>query len=346
MSNTSANHKSLVRLPLSVFRNLVCFPDDSKEEASVTDLKETVCSKLAPRATSVLDLLQLSPITLMHLVSPAFTFEECKELIRRICALYQAPHISAMQLLRRQQQKNSRSLSSGLPSLDTDIVRFSSITEIVGQSGVGKSQLAMQLCVLAAADKGFGTIYIDTETNLRFLPRLHQIAQSRSPSNAQEVIENVILYNPSSTQELMTILNTRLEEDIIRQNSSMFPIRLIIIDSIAAPLLCERNAPQRSKIIFEMSQLLKRIADEWNLAVVVTNQIVSTNNVTVNSALGTSWYHCVTTRLLLQQQQVSVPMEGEASSHFSRIAKIQKSNIAGLKSVHFQITQIGICEIV
>ena len=92
--------------------------------------------------------------------------------------------------------------------------------------------------------------------------------------------------------------------------------------------------------------MLKRLADEWNLAVVVTNQIVSMNNATVNSALGTSWYHCVATRLLLQQQQVSVSMEGEASTHFSRIANIQKSNVAGLKSVHFQITQIGICEII
>ena len=73
-----------------------------------------------------------------------------------------------------------RHVPTGLPVLDHALrggLRVGTITELVGRAGTGKTQLAMQLCVMAARYSQ-GCIYIDTEKKLS-LPRLREIAEQR-----------------------------------------------------------------------------------------------------------------------------------------------------------------------
>jgi RecA/RadA recombinase len=74
-----------------------------------------------------------------------------------------------------------RYLPTGISSLDRHLrggVRVGTITELVGKAGVGKTQLAMQLCVMAAR-YGQGCVYIDTEQKLS-LDRMREIASKRA----------------------------------------------------------------------------------------------------------------------------------------------------------------------
>jgi len=97
------------------------------------------------------------------------------------------------------------------------------------------------------------------------------------------------------------------------------------LDSIAAPVWKEawREASERATAILALAQALKRIAHDWNLVVIIINQVdysttttmASNNNNNNNiqapswdsasglrAALGMAWHHCVMTRLELDFQ--------------------------------------------
>ena len=69
-------------------------------------------------------------------------------------------------------------------------------------------------------------------------------------------------------------------EAVLRQPQEM-SLRLLIIDSIAHLFRDVGDKPgvaaltQRTGILFQISSLLRRFADTYNLAVVVTNQVTS-----------------------------------------------------------------------
>ena len=105
--------------------------------------------------------------------------------------------------------------------------------------------------------------------------------------NLQYLMENVTVHAPGSSKELLRVISN-LEEDILLQNeeanlpsirsrldnqskddttNKIFPIKVVILDSIAAHRGAE-SAPERVAALFKMAQMLKRIADELQLAVV------------------------------------------------------------------------------
>jgi RecA/RadA recombinase len=108
----------------------------------------------------------------------------------------------------------------------------------------------------------------------------------------------------------------------------------------------------RSLQFFQIGQLLKRLADEYDIACLVINPATDEGE-QMETILGTSWYHCVTTRLFLQF------VDNENSYYFAnddernskelqqpkRLVKVQKSNITGLSHVYFRITNQGLCEL-
>jgi RecA/RadA recombinase len=153
---------------------------------------------------------------------------------------------------------------------------------------------------------------------------------------------------------------------------SLFPIRLLIVDSIAAPMKRDfgsDSAPQRAAAVFQCAQTLKRLADQLHLAVVVINQVGLADStrsdppggVSVRAALGTSWHHCVSTRLLMEHE---VDLHHNhtggggggggvvVNHHGGHIETIQparrlsivKSNVAAFSTMWFQVTKLGIVE--
>lgn len=286
-----------------------------------------------------------------------------------------------------------RYLETGLPSLDgKGGIRLGNITEVVGRAGAGKTQFALQLVLMAAKYKQ-SSIYIDTEKKLS-LARLKEMAAGRWSQHQQQgnearatlndndndqstghrfcfkhpntVLQNMTVKQPNSTEELLDVLGC-IEEEILHRNQQQqqgaaYPVRLLIVDSIAAPLKRDfgSNAvPQRAATAFSIAQTLKRYADQLHLAVIVINQVGIEqqgqpaggmerrhDQVAVRAALGTSWHHCVSTRILVDHE-VDPHREGWKLGHSSqwRSLSVVKSSWMPFTNFHFEITPIGIHEI-
>jgi RecA/RadA recombinase len=210
------------------------------------------------------------------------------------------------------------------------------------------------------------------------------------------VLGNLTLHTPGSSSELLDVLDA-LEDEILQRNQTAgqafpvstasavenintgnnvrgkYPVRLLIVDSIASPMRRDfgtDSAPQRASAIFQCAQKLKRLADQLHLAIVVINQVGSDSR----AALGTSWYHCVSTRLMLETATTTYddtkvgldhsngnngfgtnnvdlnnnlnsrqPMQPDYHRVTRKIA-IVKSNRTGFGETGFEITTMGIVE--
>lgn len=315
---------------------------------------------------------------------------ECQELIRRISLSCAPSPISALDLFNDTtvQYDQRHHLPTGMQSLDKCLrggFRSGTISELVGRAGVGKSQLALQLCIMAAK-YGQGSVYIDTETKLS-LGRLEEMAQERYCScggmasqrqqdggeesfsygairtssllsatqgivelasepfhgvnhdtaetpnfpfkTTRQVLANVTVHKVDNTSQLLSVVQGLEEEVLFRNqqaqdNALCYPVSLVVLDSIAAPTRREfgsERAPQRVSAILQLAQILKRLAHELQLVIVVINQVGlddtnkngeetsshalrdGTDFVSVKAALGTAWSHCLSTRLFLQHER-------------------------------------------
>eukprot|EP00797_Seminavis_robusta_P012411 Sro1964_g308190.1 RAD51 homolog 3 (379) ;mRNA; r:8265-9401 len=334
-------------------------------------------------------LTRTTPWTLLKILDPLLTMEEVQLFLHRVAKVCCPPPQTALELLQQSQQHaNAKYLPTGWTALDNCLrggIRIGSLTEFCGRAGAGKTQLAMQLCVTAAARCGQGTVYLDTEQKLS-LTRLQEIVQHQhgngqlrkrprtheyddgtttnmEPTTVaeqqQQVLDNVTVLSPTTMPDLMTAL-LQIEElvlDAQHDNSNKLPIGLVIVDSIAAPAKRgAESAPERAAALFQCAQRLKQMADQLQLAILVVNQVALERSsfgggVRVKAALGTSWRHCVSTRIMMeQQQQLEAQPQQQSGSPFvretARTATIVKSNLVGLQSVKYQIVGAGVVDAV
>jgi len=299
-------------------------------------------------------------------VKPKSALSAMKECKYNVQHIHERPSNWALKSISR--EHGMIHIPSGVKALDERLrggFRIATITEVIGRSGVGKTQLALQLCV-TAAKLGQGTIYIDTEQKMS-LKRLEQISSERYASSRADnddmmpfkhprtVLQNVTLHKASDTQDLLDLV-LKLEEEIAirneesRNQTETFPVRLVVIDSIAATWrksVGQTDAFQRAQILMSITQTLKRLAHEQNLAFVVINQagqeeIINSEVSGTNSSLGLTWNHCVSTRLFLQSAQGQE--QPQEKSQIIRKATIDKSATIERSSVWFDITNLGIVD--
>ncbi|KAB2609282.1 DNA repair protein XRCC3-like protein [Pyrus ussuriensis x Pyrus communis] len=211
-----------------------------------------------------------------------------------------------------------RCLGGGLPCC--------SITELVAESSCGKTQFCLQLALSASS------LYLHTEFPFPFR-RLHQLSQAFRSSHA-----NLVAINPWEDVYVDAVHNAHQMLDImpkiesfIESEKPRLPVRLIVIDSIAALFRTEfNNTPldlkRRSSLFFKISGKLKSLANRFRSAVVVTNQVVDfmgasdgANGVKVGNfgslhslgrrvcpALGLAWANCVNSRVFLSRNEMVV----------------------------------------
>lgn len=135
-----------------------------------------------------------------------------------------------------------------------------------------------------------------------------------------DALGNLLVHAPGTMEELLHILWHSLEQDILqRRIEGKPPIRLVVIDTITSPIQRqgERSAALQAATILSCAQFLKRMAEQFHLAILVLNQSVGGScggdggaggdhvpegtiaSTSVRAALGTAWHHCVTTRLYM-----------------------------------------------
>ncbi|KAL7549277.1 hypothetical protein ACHAWF_012553 [Thalassiosira exigua] len=399
---TSSNERLISDLPLHIFDNLV--PKTRVTTSTPAALRLQIVSKLQTNAgdgtsiTRVRDVVRFSSLSLLRILDPCLINTECNRLLSRIHSegAVRPQSALAMHPAREREAHFNGKMPTGLQSLDDHLrggLPIGSVAEIVGRAGVGKTHLAQQLCVLAHKFGG-GSIYIDAENKLS-VDRLGEIAfeRIRSEQNcrrhnqqqqqqqqqqhqkqlAHEVLENVSVHRLITTNELLDRLDL-LEDEIILRNSptQRLPVRLIVIDSVAAPIRRDfdmmgssSNAgAQRASALFKIAKRLKQLAHDHKVAVVVVNQVGSSSmfsrsnhqrNNTLDvqdgefvASLGTAWQYCVTTRIVLEHDcdphRSQLRDSSDASSF--RMATLAKSVTSKRTSFGpFQLTKCGMCDV-
>jgi DNA repair protein RadA len=241
-----------------------------------------------------------------------------------------------------EKRKNLEYISTGVRSLDDLLeggVEVGSITEFIGEFGAGKTQLCHQLAVMVQLPKEKGglnarALYIDTEGTFR-PERIVQIARAKQ-LDPEKALENIIYARAYNSDHQMLLVD-EAKKYIESQN-----IRLIIVDSLINHFRAEypgreNLASRQQKLNRHISQL-HRLASLYNLAVVVTNQVMSSPDIFFGNPMkpagGNIMAHGCTYRIWLRKAK-----EGK------RIARIIDSPKHAEKEVAFAITEDGVTDI-
>ncbi len=155
-------------------------------------------------------------------------------------------------------------------------IETQSITEVHGAFGSGKSQIAHQLAVNVQLPKekgglGAKAVFIDTEQTFR-PERIKQMAEALG-LNPQKTLENIFVARAYNSDH--QILLAEKAEDIIRKEN----VKLLIIDSLTSSFRSDYTGrgtlADRQQKLNKHLHHLQRLADVYNLAVYVTNQVMA-----------------------------------------------------------------------
>ena len=168
-------------------------------------------------------------------------------------------------------------LSTGSVELDKLLgggMESMSITEIFGEFRTGKTQICHTLCVTAQMPRSSGggngkVCYIDTEGTFR-PERIAPIAE-RFGANPEQVLENITYARAFTHEQQMDLLveaAARMAEDTYA---------LLIIDSATALFRVDFSGrgelAERQQRLGRFLNRLMKIAEEFNVACVITNQV-------------------------------------------------------------------------
>ena len=236
-----------------------------------------------------------------------------------------------------QKRRSMLRCSTGSYALDDLLlggIETQALTEFYGEFGSGKSQVCHTLCVTAnqpieAGGLNSAVIYIDTEGTFR-PERVEQIARSRG-IDPTEILKNVAVckvYNSSHLELIVKDLGKYIDD---------FKSKLVIIDSIISLHRAEFSGrgtlADRQQRLNGMLHKLIRLAEIYNIAIIITNQVQSSpdtffgdpTKATGGNVLG----HASTYRIYLRKS-------GE-----NRIAKMMDSPYHPYSDTRFTVTERG-----
>nr|CAB3465939.1 unnamed protein product [Digitaria exilis] len=221
-------------------------------------------------------------------------------------------------------------------------IETGSITEIYGEFRSAKTQLCHTLCVTCQLplDQGGGegkALYIDAEGTFR-PQRLLQIAD-RFGLNGADVLENVAYARAYKTDHQSRLL--------LEAASMMVETRFALMTVDSATALYRTDFSGRGELSARQMHLakflrsLQKLADEFGVAVVITNQVVAQVDGAamfagpqIKPIGGNIMAHASTTRLFLRKGR------GE-----ERICKVVSSPCLAEAEARFQISSEGVTDV-
>ncbi|KAI8071538.1 DNA repair protein RAD51, partial [Gongronella butleri] len=244
-----------------------------------------------------------------------------------------------------QRRQEIVTITTGSKDLDRCLgggIETGSITEIFGEFRTGKSQLCHMLAVTAQLPISIGggqgkCLYIDTESTFR-PSRVLSIAQ-RFSLNGEETLDNIAYARAYNTDHQTSLL--------IQAAAMMSEARFSVLIVDSAMALYRTDYAGRGELAARQAHLaqflrqLQRLADEFGVAVVITNQVVAQvdggasmfNPDPKKPAGGNIIAHASCTRLYLRKGR------GE-----NRICKIYDSPSLPETEVTFSILEDGISD--
>lgn len=162
------------------------------------------------------------------------------------------------------------SIPTGVGGLDRMLLgglRLGAVYDFYGASGVGKTQLCLQVSTLTSATKeqgglGYVALYVDPTGSFR-PERLKEIAEERS-LDGEKVLSQVYLYEPRVAEEQVAVLSQI-------KKMSRRP-RLIVIDGVTDLFLSSVDVPTRA-LLGSHLHLLRFTALKEGIAILLTNPV-------------------------------------------------------------------------
>jgi len=170
-------------------------------------------------------------------------------------------------------------ISTGCAEFDTMLdggIETGSITELFGEFRTGKTQLCHQLCVTCQLpyDQGGGlgkALYIDTEGTFR--PERCLAIAERYELDGEDVLDNIAYARAYNSDHQMKLLTQAA------QMMSVNRFALLVVDSATALYRTDYSGrgelAERQMHLARFLRQLMRLADEFGIAVVITNQVVA-----------------------------------------------------------------------
>jgi len=267
--------------------------------------------------------------------------DKMKEAVIKVCGASSGFRTALQQSLSR---KNIFRISTGSMELNKLLgggLESMAITEVFGEFRTGKTQLSHTLCVTTQlpGEGGFTggkIIYIDTENTFR-PDRLRPVAD-RYNLDQEAVLDNVLYARAYTSEQQMELLDFVCAK--FHEEQGVF--KLLIVDSLMALFRVDFSGrgelAERQQSLAQMLSKLQKISEEYNVAVLVTNQMTSDPGATMSFQAdpkkpigGNIVAHASTTRISLRKGR------GEL-----RIAKIYDSPDLPESEATFAITAGGL----
>ncbi|KAF3974039.1 hypothetical protein CMV_002579 [Castanea mollissima] len=264
---------------------------------------------------SVEDLLLHDLYVLAAFAEQESSSERLKQGIAQVLSIIDGQHqpwLNGMELL-EDAQRNKHVLSTGCEGIDLLLhggLRVGQLTELVGPSSSGKTQV----CLLAAsnvAKKHIGSVvYLDTGNSFSPQRVTQFICQHSDPAIDQakhttlrKVMNNISCQSVFDIFTMFDVLH-QLEFNLRSQiQGGDCKVQLLIVDSVSSmvtPIL-GGSGSQGHALMISAGYLLKKLAHEHNVAVLVTNHTVGGDGGISKPALGESWKSIPHVRLLLSR---------------------------------------------
>lgn len=241
--------------------------------------------------------------------------EQLKQGITQIFSIIDSrcrPWLNGLELLNDVEQ-NKHVLSTGCERIDAFLqggLREGYLTELVGPSSSSKTQVCLQAASNVARKYSGRVMYFDSGNSfsskriVEFVSQMSDPANNQADKTLQQVMKCIVCHSIFNIFTLLDVLH-HLKNSLRSQIDCQ--VRMLIIDSISSlvsPVLGGSGAHGHA-LMATAGFLLKELAHENNLAVVVTNHMVAGEGGASKPALGESWKNIPHVRLLLSRDHVT-----------------------------------------
>lgn len=258
---------------------------------------------------------------------------------------------SALEVLEKHKISNTFTLGAEsldnlffIPELSKGGIREGESYEFFGSFRSGKSQLCHQLCVTVQLPTELGglgkkAIYIDTEGTFsptRIIQMATRLKNETGWDKPVNDILNDILYARAKNTDMQQGISIKLLEMLGEKGEEY---GLVVVDSVTAHFRAEYagrgTLADRQQTLNHHLSILHRIADTYNLAIVVTNQVQANPaqffGDPTTAVGGNIMAHWANTRCYLRKSK------GE-----KRVIRIFDSPVLGENEAVFEITPQGV----
>ena len=217
-------------------------------------------------------------------------------------------------------------------------VETGAITELIGEFGSGKTQICFTLAVTAQQpvdEGGYGGNVCVIDTEGTFMPeRIMQIAEERG-LDSTKVLEKILITRAYNSEHQIILINSLPE--LVEKSG----IKLVIMDSMIGHFRGEyigrgTLAERQQKLGGCLSKLL-RVAEAFNISVVLTNQVLSTPDTMYGDPNkptgGHVMAHACTHRVFLRKGRKN-----------TRLARVIDSPSLPEEKIRFAITAAGVVD--